>query len=41
MTSENNMPGHNGLPDTKVSVREVFGLDSDITVPAFSSGNEY
>jgi cobaltochelatase CobS len=41
MTSENNMPGHNGLPDTKVSVREVFGLDSDLTVPAFSSGNEY
>ncbi|MEN3974342.1 cobaltochelatase subunit CobS [Emcibacter sp. SYSU 3D8] len=41
MTSENNMPGHNGLPDTKVSVREVFGLDSDMVVPAFSSGNEY
>ncbi|MBI1181332.1 MAG: AAA domain-containing protein, partial [Alphaproteobacteria bacterium] len=41
MTSENNMPGHNGLPDTKVSVREVFGLDTDMTVPAFSSGNEY
>jgi cobaltochelatase CobS len=24
------------LPDTKVSVREVFGIDSDISVPAYS-----
>ncbi len=28
-------------PDTKVSVREVFGLDSDMIVPAFSTGSDY
>ncbi|MDO9459398.1 MAG: cobaltochelatase subunit CobS, partial [Alphaproteobacteria bacterium] len=28
-------------PDTTVSVREVFGIDSDMQVPAFSSSNEY
>ncbi|MDX1580710.1 MAG: cobaltochelatase subunit CobS [Alphaproteobacteria bacterium] len=34
-------PGNNGMPDTKVSVRDVFGLDTDMEAPAFSSGNEY
>ena len=29
------------LPDTTVSVREVFGIDSDIRVPAYSSGDPY
>ncbi len=29
------------LPDTEVSVREVFGIDSDMTAPAFSEPNEY
>ena len=24
-----------GLPDMKVSVRQVFGIDSDLEVPAF------
>ena len=28
-------------PDTTVSVREVFGIDSDMKVPAFSASNEY
>ena len=28
-------------PDIKVSVRQVFGIDSDIEVPAFSEGSEY
>ncbi len=28
-------------PDTTVSVREVFGIDSDMKVPAFSTSNEY
>ena len=28
-------------PDVKVSAREVFGIDSDLEVPAFSEGNEY
>jgi cobaltochelatase CobS len=28
-------------PDIQVSVRQTFGLDSDMTVPAFSSGSDY
>lgn len=30
-----------GLPDTTVSVREVFGIDSDLQVPAFSVSDSY
>ncbi|SHO62333.1 cobaltochelatase CobS subunit [Pseudoxanthobacter soli DSM 19599] len=30
-----------GLPDKTVAVREVFGLDTDLEVPAFSEPNEY
>ncbi len=30
-----------GKPDTTVSVREVFGLDNDMKVPAFSQGSDY
>lgn len=30
-----------GLPDTKVSVRDVFGLDVDLMVPAFSEASEH
>jgi len=41
MDMDDNMPGNNGMPDTKVSVSEVFGFDSDMMVPAFSTGNEY
>jgi cobaltochelatase CobS len=29
------------LPDTKVSVRKVFGIDSDMEVPAYSKPNEH
>ncbi len=29
------------IPDIKVSVRQTFGLDSDMQVPAFSQSNEY
>ena len=29
------------LPDLTVSVREVFGLDSDLMVPAFSERTEH
>jgi cobaltochelatase CobS len=29
------------LPDTEISVREVFGIDSDWTVPAYSEANEH
>jgi cobaltochelatase CobS len=30
-----------GQPDTTVSVREAFGLDSDMKVPAFSTKSDY
>jgi cobaltochelatase CobS len=30
-----------GLPDIKVSVRQVFGIDTDMHVPAFSEPNEH
>ncbi|WP_299376987.1 cobaltochelatase subunit CobS [uncultured Kiloniella sp.] len=30
-----------GGPDTTVSAREAFGIDSDMQVPAFSTRNEY
>jgi len=29
------------LPDTTISVREVFGIDSDLRVPAYSEANEH
>ncbi len=29
------------LPDTEISVREVFGIDSDWTVPAYSEASEH
>ena len=30
-----------GLPDMKISVRQVFGIDSDIECPAFSEADEH
>ena len=30
-----------GLPDTRVSVRKVFGIDSDMEVPAYSRAEEH
>ena len=30
-----------GMPDTKVSVRQVFGIDSDMEVPAYSQPSEH
>ena len=30
-----------GPPDTKVSVRKVFGIDSDMEAPAYSEGDEH
>ncbi|QLP96953.1 MAG: cobaltochelatase subunit CobS [Rhodoblastus sp.] len=30
-----------GLPDTAVSVRKVFGIDSDMTCPAYSAAGEH
>ncbi len=28
-------------PDTEISIRDVFGIDSDLTVPAYSVANEH
>src|ERR671922_608988 len=30
-----------GLPDMKVSIRQVFGIDSDLEVPAYSEADEH
>ena len=30
-----------GMPDTTVSARDAFGLDTDLQVPAFSNSNDY
>ncbi|WP_350335438.1 cobaltochelatase subunit CobS [Coralliovum pocilloporae] len=30
-----------GLPDTTVSVRDIFGIDSDLVVPAYSEASEH
>ncbi len=37
LTSNN--PKYSTIPDTKVSVKKVFGLDTDWEVPAFSHEN--
>ncbi|SDG08609.1 cobaltochelatase CobS subunit [Limimonas halophila] len=34
-------PGVSQQPDIKVSVRQTFGIDSDMEVPAFSQGDEH
>jgi cobaltochelatase CobS len=36
---QNDMP--TGMPDITVSVRQTFGIDSDLQVPAFSKANDY
>ncbi|MEE9314443.1 MAG: cobaltochelatase subunit CobS [Rhizobiaceae bacterium] len=35
------MSDYTNLPDTEVSVREVFGIDSDLVVPAYSKTSEH
>ena len=30
-----------GMPDIKVSARQVFGIDTDMEVPAFSQATEH
>ncbi len=37
----NGEAGHAGLPDMKVSVRQVFGIDSAMDVPAYAQTSEY
>ncbi|WP_438646671.1 cobaltochelatase subunit CobS [Salinarimonas soli] len=38
LTANETVPG---LPDMKVSVRQVFGIDSDLEVPAYSRSEEH
>jgi len=35
------LPDSAMLPDMKISVRQVFGIDTDLEVPAFSEANEH
>ncbi|MGD9538348.1 MAG: cobaltochelatase subunit CobS [Alphaproteobacteria bacterium] len=37
----NGAAGPNRVPDIEVSVRQVFGIDSDMVVPAFSTPDDY
>ena len=30
-----------GMPDIKVSARQLFGIDTDMEVPAFSAATEH
>lgn len=39
-TSQSKFP-EDGIPDTKVSVRKLFGIDSDLEVPAFSAPDDH
>ena len=34
-------PNLNILPDIKLSLKQSFGIDSDMEVPAFSKSSEY
>src|SRR6266704_1148588 len=35
------LPGYADLPDITISVRQTFGIDSDLQVPAFSQSTEH
>ena len=37
----NELSDESNLPDIKVAVRDVFGIDSDLTVPAFSNRDDH
>ena len=41
MTEQGNALVGDGIPDTQVDVREVFGLDIDLKVPAFSQRGDH
>ena len=45
LTAEINAQNHQGpmpdMPDTQVSARDVFGIDTDMQVPAFSDASQY
>jgi len=39
--AEDNTVAPAGPPDAKVSVRETFGIDSDMVAPAYSQPDEH
>src|SRR5882724_9950453 len=41
MALEQSSVDEKGLPDIKVSVRQTFGIDTDLQVPAFSQASEH
>ena len=40
MSTDTNKEIDIGSPDTEVSVKKIFGIDSDLTIPAFKKTNE-
>jgi cobaltochelatase CobS len=40
-TMTQTIPDEKGMPDIKVSVRQTFGLDTDLQVPGFSQAGEH
>ena len=40
-TAPQTAPASAGMPDMKVSVRQVFGIDSDMEVPAYSEADDH
>ncbi len=41
MGASENAAGLEGTPDIKISARQLFGIDTDLEVPAFSQPNEH
>ena len=41
MSTETNKELDIGDPDTEVSVKKMFGFDSNLTVPAYKKSNDY
>ena len=41
MSTDTNKEIDIGSPDTEVSVKKIFGIDSDLTIPAFKKTNDY
>ena len=41
MAKQKDALGGDGIPDTTVSAKEVFGLDIDMEIPAFSKPSEH
>ena len=40
-TAPQKQPASSAMPDMKVSVRQLFGIESDMEVPAYSTADDY